>query len=446
MKVKPDLRLTIGAGLLFVIGFAVPSAAQTAGPELGTPGQQLGLLQTNTLLQQSISGYGQGMVQIGNSIVPVNTGPAPETGIHAGGFMVYPTLDTAGQFNDNVFAVNAGAKSDYSLDLHPGVYVASTWTNFLLGFNAQYDWHAYDRYTSQNTTNYLFNVEAKADLGERSQIDLVSEYDRLDELPGNTNITANAAEPTTYFRWNNTADFVKEFSAFQLGLGGFYTTFRFEDTPAVGGGIIDEEQRNRDNAGGYVDLAYSLTQSYQIFARGTYNTRDYTETVSDFRNSTGYEADAGVRTALTSLISGEAYLGYISQDYKGFSTVSGADYGLQLNWNVTPLDTVVANTSRSIQEADEVGASSYFETDAALGLNHSLSHTVMLNLQFLYTNNDYQGVPRQENIYSVGAGADYELTPHFHLAAQYRYSTRSSNIAVSDYSQNLIEIRARLAI
>ncbi len=380
-------------------------------------------------------------------IAPVNVGPEPETGIHLGGFMLYPTLDVGGQYNDNVFAVDTSAQSDFSYEIHPALDLESTWTRYLVALKADYDLRQYSKFTSENTSNYLFSARTEFNLGSNSLVDASSEYARLTELRGNTNFTAGAAKPTNYNRWNNLFDFKHVFNRLQADLGGSYTTLRFENTPAVGGGTILEVDRDRDVASGYVDLGYQFSPGYEIFTRGTWNQRDYRLAISQFRNSSGYEAVGGVRAQLTHLIDGQAYVGYLSQDYKGFTkTVGGFDYGLQLNWSLTRLSTITAAVSRSIEETDATGASSYFATDASLGVTHALTRTVTLNAAFSYNNNKYQDIARNENIYGATAGIDYGLTPHFHLVADYRYSTRSSNTVGAKYNQNLIEAKVRLAL
>ena len=400
----------------------------------------------NPAMAQTISPSSTGITPGNTGITPINTGPESELGIHLGGFMLYPTLDVGGQYNDNVLAVNTGAQSDFSYDIRPMLDLESTWTHYLLALKAQYDLHQYEKLTAQNTDNYFFSGQTQFDLGSSSQLDASSEYDRLSELPGNTNVTSNAAKPTTYFRWNSAADFKHVFNRLEVDLGGDYTTLRFENTPAVGGGTILEVNRNRDVSDGYLDLGYQFSPGYQIFARGTWNERDYSLAISNFRNSSGYEAVTGLRAQITHLIDGQVYVGYLSQDYKTFSTVAGLDYGLQLNWAVTQLSTITANVSRSIEETDELGASSYFATTASFGLAHKLTRSVTLNADVSYTNNDYRGVTRNEDIYSASAGLDYELTPHFHVAADYQYSTRSSNVSGTNYNQNLAEVRVRLAL
>ncbi|MEI9995405.1 MAG: outer membrane beta-barrel protein [Rhizomicrobium sp.] len=380
-------------------------------------------------------------------IAPTNVGPESELGIHLGGFMLYPSLDLSGQYNDNVFAVDTGAKSDVSWDVHPALRLESTWTHYLVVLKAEYDLRRFDTLTQENTDNYLFGGETKFDLGSDTQFDATSEYARLSELPGNTNVTTNAAKPTNYFRWNNAADIKHVFDRLQVDIGGAYTTLRFQNTPAVGGGTLFEVDRNRDVASAYLDLGYQFSPGYQVFARANWNQRDYELAVFKFRNSTGYQADAGVRVQLSHLVDGQAYVGYLQQDYKApLTNIGGVDYGAQLHWSATRLTDVTLDVHRSIEETDQVGATGYFATVASLDVSHALTRSVTLNANVAYTNNDYHGVVRNEDIYTAGFGIDYHFRPQIHLVADYQYNTRDSNVPGTNYSQNIVEAHLRLAL
>jgi hypothetical protein len=380
-------------------------------------------------------------------ITPTNVGGEPELGIHMGGFMLYPSLDTSGQYNDNVFAVNAGQKSDFSWDVHPALKLESTWTHYLLAFNAEYDLHRYDTLTQENTDNFLFGGNTQFDLGSDTQFTAASQYARLSELPGNTNVVTNAAKPTNYFRWDNTADVKHVFDRLQIDIGGEFTTLRFQNTPAVGGGTIFSVDRNRDVANAFVDAGWQFSPGYQAFARVSWDQRDYEFLVSKFRDSNGYQADAGVRVQLSHLVDGQAYLGYIKENYKApLTSIGGFDFGAQLHWSATRLTDVTLDVHRSIEETDQLGASGYFSTVATLGVTHQLSRSVTLNANVGYNNNDYHGVVRNEDIVNASVGVDYHFRPQVHLVADYQYNTRDSNVPGTNYSQNIVEAHLKLAL
>ncbi|HXC56178.1 MAG TPA: outer membrane beta-barrel protein [Rhizomicrobium sp.] len=379
-------------------------------------------------------------------ITPVNTGPAPETGIHMGSFMLYPTLSIGGQYNDNVFAQDTGAKSDVSLEVHPSARLESTWSHALIALKAEYDMTRYNKFSQEDTNDYLFGGEGKFDLGSDTQIDATSEYAGLSELPGDTNILVNAAKPTFYQRWNSAADIKHIFNRLQLDLGGAFTTLSFHNTPAIGGGTIFSVDRNRDVSEEFFDVGYDYGRGTEFFVRGTLNQRDYELPVSKFRNSTGYEAVGGVRLQLTNLISGQAYVGYMQQDYKTLTDIGGVDFGLQLDWAATRLTTVSAQVTRSIEETDEVGATGYFATTASLGVKHDLSRSITLRASAFYTNNEYHGVTRNEDIYGITVGGDYHFMPQVALGVDFTHTSRSSNVVGANYDQNLVEAQLKLAL
>lgn len=380
-------------------------------------------------------------------LTSVNTGSEPETGIHIGGFMLFPKLDISGQYNDNVFAVNTGAKSDVSLDVHPSVRLESTWSHYLVALKAEYDLRRYNKFGQEDTDNYLLGAETKFDLGSATQFDATTDYGRYSELPGNTNIVTNAAKPTNYFMWDNKADIKHVFSRLQADIGASFSTLRFQNTPAVGGGTILSVNRNRDVTSAFVDLGFQFSPGYQLFARGSWNQRDYEFLVSKFRNSTGYDAVGGVRLQLTHLIDAEAFLGYLQQDYKApLAKVGGIDAGAKLHWSASRLTDVNLDVHRTIEETDQIGATAYFATTAELDVSHQLSRSVSVNAGVSYTNNDYKGVIQNENIIGANVGVDYHFMPQLHLVVDYRYTNRDSNLPSANYAQNLVEAHVGLAL
>ncbi len=153
-----------------------------------------------------------------------------------------------------------------------------------------------------------------------------------------------------------------------------------------------------------------------------------------------------MRVQLTHLIDGQAYVGYIQQDYKALNDIGGVDFGASLHWSATRLTDVKLEVDRSIEETDEVGAVGYFATAVSLNVAHQISRSVTLSANADYTNNDYKGVVRNEDVYGGGLSLDYHFRPQVHLIVDYQYTTRDSNIPGTDYSQNVVEARLRLAL
>lgn len=377
---------------------------------------------------------------------PANDSSEPDTGYHVGGMMLYPTVSVSGAYNDNVFAVQTGAKSDFSYEVRPAVSLQTTMARYLFALNAEYSHRGYAKYTGENSDDFLFGGKGAFNVASSTMIEGSTEFARLTEARGDTNLPAAAAKPTNYYRWASAADIKHVFVDLQAELGGTYTTMRFDNSPAVGGGTIQEVRRDRDVTGEYLDLGYQFSPGYQVFTRGSLNQRQYRLSVSDFRNSHGYEAVGGVRAQLSHLVEGQAYIGYLSQHYGSFSKdVGGFDYGLKLDWDMTPLTKVKADVSRSIEETDQLGSPSYFMSAVTIGIEHTLTRSITLMVGGGYANNKYQNIARNEDVYSATIGVQYAFTPRLSVAANYKYASRNTTIAGANYDQNIFEIRLNWA-
>ena len=61
--------------------------------------------------------------------------PHPELapmGIHADGYLLFPSLGYTGTFDDNVFATESDKKSSYLSELPPSIAARSDWNNHAL--------------------------------------------------------------------------------------------------------------------------------------------------------------------------------------------------------------------------------------------------------------------------------------------------------------------------
>ena len=370
----------------------------------------------------------------------------PETGIHMGGFMLYPTAEVDAAYNDNVFATQNNNSSDEIYKFKPGLSLQSLWSVHQLNVWANLDSEIYQKNSTENQTNYSFGANGMLEASYATHFYGSSEYDHLTEERGNTNLPGLAQKPTQYTDWASELGVAQRFNRMTIHAGGTYSQLRFDNTPAIGGGTILTDLRSRNVSTEYADAGFEFSPGYSIFARGTINQRSYTDASFGARDSNGYEFDAGVRAEITRLIQGEAWVGYLNQDYKGFSSTGGFSFGVTGIWSVTPLTTVTANIARTLEETDEAGSSGYFASGGTVTIDHELSRTIKVHVGMAYTKNDYRGIDRHETVYGPTAGADYSLTPRLAFGVSYQYVHRDTNVAGADYNENQVTAALKLAL
>ncbi|MDD5586670.1 MAG: outer membrane beta-barrel protein, partial [Alphaproteobacteria bacterium] len=140
-----------------------------------------------------------------------------------------------------------------------------------------------------------------------------------------------------------------------------------------------------------------------------------------------------------------AYVGWMSQDYGNFGSNEvndGVKFGGRLEWNVTGMDTLVLEVSRSIEETTDTNFNSYKATGGSATFTHELLRNVLLEADFGFTRSDYNGIgERQDDNVLAGGGARWLINRYLYSDFIYNWSNRDSDAPGSDYSRHLVTLR-----
>ncbi len=160
------------------------------------------------------------------------------------------------------------------------------------------------------------------------------------------------------------------------------------------------------------------------------------------QDSDGYNVAVGVASKITNLVSGEAYIGYLDQDYDSavFKDVSGVSFGVDLKWEATKLTTVTVTASREVADSTTPGAGGILYSIGGFGVSHALTPDVSLKGDFEYYDANYEGIARDDDGYRASAGVDYTLSRTVHLDLVYNFDDRDSNVAGQSYTRNQVTL------
>ena len=86
-------------------------------------------------------------------------------------------------------------------------------------------------------------------------------------------------------------------------------------------------------------------------------------------------------------------------------------------------------------------ASSYTRTLFALGVDHELLRSLVLNARLQYRQDDFNGNDRNDKVYTASIGGTYQMNRYLYLTSGYTYEKRNSNLSAAEYSDNLIYLR-----
>ncbi len=360
-------------------------------------------------------------------------------GIQMGGFTLYPSLRGSVGIDDNVFAQPTGEIDDIYYELSPELRLQSDWSRheLVLQFTNQNIW--YDTQSSEDINDWSIGAEGRIDVSYSTTLQGRAVFADLAERRGDANVLGSAAGPTPYQRFDGYAEIRHTFNRLGVAVGAGLSDFDYDDVAAIGGGVIDNDNRDRTVTLYQGEVNYALSPDTRMFVRGTYNNREYDQqppAVALNRDSEGYEINGGVRFDVTRLMEGEVFAGYLEQDYDVLADVDGFSYGANLIYSITQLTTITLSAERAVEETNQAGASGYLASTIGGEIRHELLRNVILNAGARFQNNDFEGSVRDEDIWTANVGGEYLINRNLSIEVGYEFSSRESTLPLADYDRN----------
>lgn len=369
-------------------------------------------------------------------------------GIPVGGFLLFPLLDVAGSYDDNVFRVPNG-QSDYFLTVSPSFRLQSNWGRHFLEFYGGAENYDYDKFTQNNLTDWKFGADGRFDISRAAVFAANVYYGEFHEQwssPNNLIGFQNA--PNRFYQGHADTSFLYQPNRLGIEFGGSFDRYQFTDTPAIGGGEILNGDRNEDEYQAYAKLSYAFSPGYSVFAKAAYDERDFDDMFDRFgfdEASTGEHYDGGVDLQITHLVTGEAYLGYMRQDYRQdvplpLENFSGLDFGGSLKWFASPVWTFHLLAGRQLSDVIVVGASASDDKFVNIGADYEFRRNILVQGYFAYTSSHFVGLTRTDNYPSAGISIKYLIDRDFDAHLSYDYGKRTSNAPGANYTDNLVSV------
>ncbi|WP_207459336.1 outer membrane beta-barrel protein [Azospirillum sp. SYSU D00513] len=382
--------------------------------------------------------------------------PRPEVeqlGVRAGSFLLLPRIETGLTYDSNVFATDRNTRDDFIAVVRPQLNVRSDFNNHAVNLRLSGEGGYHFEYSDENYTDYDAVLDGRFDYAREGSVGGLVFHRREHEGRGDPDYDPNfttgigsRAEPVTYNVSGGEVNVTQGFNRFRARLSALANYTDYSSVEVNGVGDVSQDFRNRWDYGTSLRLGYQVMQGLEGFVRGSYTWSRY-DSSSYNRDSDGYEVVGGVSSDLGGLITGEVYAGYLAKNYDAatLEDFSGLALGGRVVWNVTQLTTVTGSLDRQVRESTFTRggqvASSYNRTIFAIGADHELLRTLILNARLQYREDDFNGVDRTDDVYTASAGASYQVSRYLYLTGGYTYETRNSNLSGFDYDDHQIFLR-----
>ena len=380
--------------------------------------------------------------------------PRPDydpTGIHAGGFLLYPEIIVRADHNDNIFATQTDTIEDEIIVFQPNLAFRSNWNRHRLNFRAAAALGRYVDVDTQDYDDYFLNLDGRVDINRDTNLSATASYARGHEERGSPD-ESRGVEPTVFHDTAVRAAYYQKLNRFSVNLDADLRQLEYNNVQALtpsGFETIDNSDRDRDISIGTLRIGYELVSEYEAFVRGTLNSVSYDnepDRNSFFRNTDGYEFTVGAAVDIPGTSFGELFVGYLSQDFDDprFESLDKTAFGGSLSWNVTQLTTLNMALSRRPRATTQAGASSTLDNRFEIRVDHELRRHLLLNLDLFFGTQEFNGIPRKDDVSGVILGSRYLLNRYLSLSLSYSFDKRDSNLEGSSFERNILRLGIEL--
>ncbi|MDX2276038.1 MAG: outer membrane beta-barrel protein [Hyphomonadaceae bacterium] len=373
-----------------------------------------------------------------NAAVSVTERARPEydpLGMRLGGFDLNASVGVGVTSTDNVFASETDAQDDFVTYVRPDISLRSHWSRHALGFRAGGYSDSHADFSQDDVTDYYLGADGRLDILTRSEVGGGVSTNRVHEMRTDPDTPLGIAEPVEYTRDNVYVYGSHSFNRLRLTARVERNTYDYEDTPLIGGGVLDQDYRDHDETAESLRAEFALTPRWAALAEVSVNQREYDSDPT--RDSDGSFVGLGVAFDVTNLLQGNILVTQYEQDYDdpNIGTVEGTGFIGHAEWFPTQLTTVNVDAARTAEDSAFVGAS-YIETHVSARVDHELRRNIVLSAGARLENRDYEGFEREDDLVGVDVGATYRANRRVNFNANYGYRQNDSSFPGEDFEEN----------
>jgi hypothetical protein len=394
--------------------------------------------------------------------VRIEEDPFAPTGIRAGAFTFFPAIELNGGYDTNPAHV-PGGKGSWLFIVAPELRVRSDWERHQLNADIKGNYFAYsekfgfnDNGTPTGTPNSLdrptldARVNGRVDVNSRSHFDLEGRLIVGTDNPGSPNVQAGLAWLPITTTVGATFGYTQSFNRFEFTAKTTVDRSVWQVSTLTDGETSSNDDRNFDQYGGAFRAAYDLKPGIRPFVEVGADTRVHDlrlDRNGEDRDSNGEYVKVGTTFEFSRKMTGEVAVGYLTRQYKdpSLNNIGGALFNASLIYSMTPLTTVTAIATSTVNEVIVPGVSGDLSRDFGLQIDHAFRRWLIGTAKAGYGIDNYVGLDRIDQRMYASIALTYKLTRELQAKAEVRRDWVVSNVPGVDYVANqfLLGLRAQ---
>ncbi len=361
--------------------------------------------------------------------------------IPVGSFQLFPAMNLGSYYDSNIYAQKTGALDEQVFKINPTVTLASNWGRHAFAITGLGDFNYYANNNEQDYHAGALQAEGRYDISTQTWLAAVAGYQRVAEMRGGPTTPGNSVGPSEFDLYTAGAEVYRGVGLLKAKANYDFSYYNYDPIELIGGGTANQSNRNRTQNKVSAQVGYDVTENLKPYVQGGYNWRSYTN--GGFNSSNGYGFDVGAKMDFGGIVTTEAYIGYIAQDYVNYNNgdLSAIDFGADILWNVTNLTSIEGKAGRNFEETTSLGSPAILSTQGSVTVMHELRRDLVLNARGVYYALDFQNISRHDDVYEAGGGGRYYINRNLYTDLSYNYQSRQSEISANDFNRHVAFLR-----
>ena len=403
------------------------------------------------------------------------TDPYEPTGVHAGSFLLYSSVDLIGGYNTNPGASPGGSGATvYSAA--PEIQVQSLWSRHELKADLRGSYTGYSPDESPTLSRPYFDgkIDGRIDVRHDTHVLLGTRALVSTDNPGSPNLQAGLSKLPVFVTYGGSAGLRQSFNRFEVTATGDAQRTAYQDSILTDGTTISNADRNYDQIGGKLRGSYETLPGVKPFVQIEADKRKHDTEFDEngfARDSNGWTGLIGTTFALKRDLTGEVAIGYTRRVYQDarLDPLAGIVGDASLIWTVDALNTVKASVASTAAESTLAGVSGVLSRDFGLQLDHAFRRWLIGTVKLGFGWDVYQGsstatsgtsstalcdcvvstpggttADRVDKRYTAGLGITYKVDRTTWIKGEFRQDWLRSNVTGVDYNASTVLFGLRL--
>jgi hypothetical protein len=338
-------------------------------------------------------------------------------GLRAGAFMLWPQIEEAVGYDDNVLA-GAQRRPSWVIETRPSVLIRSDWSRDALGAYVSASDSRYPDLPSQGRTDATGFLGGSIDIGSDrltlgvAHIQQHQDRSELDAVPSDRPIAAQENDGRAGYAWSSghwTVTPAIEVSDWQFG------------NTTILGRSSSQSYRDRTVVQGETTVRYDWEPLRSLLLVTRAIGQHYTNPVAGqpSENSTGYQALLGLDYDDNAVWRYRLLLGAETRQFVAYRSHTDVIAEAEAMWSPSGLTTLHATLTRSIEDAAQEGVAGYTYTAGRLTIDHEYLRNLLFSASAGLQRADFLPGGNAQNGYAAGVGVTWLVNRSVRLSATY---------------------------